>query len=107
MSEYLEAHAARLYAAGAEPARAAAKAILTKIRAGALKDGFTARDVCRNHWSGLANPDHVELGLTLLCDHDWIEANPVETGGRPKVEYTINPKEKKMRPRVEHAGVRS
>ena len=38
LSEYLEAHAARLYAAGAEPERAAAKVILAKIRAGALKD---------------------------------------------------------------------
>jgi putative DNA primase/helicase len=91
-SEYLEAHAVRLYGAGVEPARAAARAILAKLRSGALKDRFTARDVYMHRWAGLTEPDHVQLGLDLLCDHDWLAADHVETGGRPKVEYRINPR---------------
>jgi transposase-like protein len=44
-SKYLETHARRLYGATNEPERAAARAILTKIRKGELHDGFTAREV--------------------------------------------------------------
>jgi hypothetical protein len=40
-SKYLESHARRLYGATNERERAAAEAILTKIRAGDLQDGFT------------------------------------------------------------------
>ena len=90
-AEYLEAHALRLYGAGAEPGRAAARAILSKIRKGDLKDRFTARDVYKNHWAALDDHEHVQLGLDLLCDHDWIAAIPLETGGRPRVEYAMNP----------------
>jgi len=42
-SKYLETHARRLYGATNEPERAAAQAILTKIREGELQDGFTVR----------------------------------------------------------------
>jgi putative DNA primase/helicase len=90
--EYLEAHALRLYGAGAEPGRAAARAILSKLRAGALKDRFTARDVHRPRWAGLDDHEHVQLGLDLLRDHDWIVPIELETGGRPRVEYAINPR---------------
>jgi hypothetical protein len=46
-SQYLETHAFRAYAAGSEAETSAAGAILTHIRKGDLKDGFTARDVTR------------------------------------------------------------
>ena len=32
------------------------------------------------------------LGLDLLCDHGWIAPIELETGGRPRTEYAINPK---------------
>jgi hypothetical protein len=71
-----------------------ARAILSKLRAGALKDRFTARDVHRPRWAGLDDHDHVQLGLDLLRDHDWIAPIELETGGRPRVEYAINPRGK-------------
>lgn len=91
-AEYLEAHALRLYGAGDEPARAAACAILTKIRNGDLNDRFTARDVKQHHWAGLDDHERVQLGLNLLCDHGWVVSIDLETGGRPKTEYAINPR---------------
>jgi hypothetical protein len=93
-AEYLEAHALRLYGAGVEPGRAAAEAILSKLRAGALEGRFTARDVYRRDWAGLVDRDRVQLRLDLLCDYDWIAPVELETGGRPRTEYLINPRGK-------------
>jgi hypothetical protein len=92
---YLETHARRLYGSGSEVETAAAKAILRHIRAADLSDGFTARDVHRPKWSGLTDIAHVELGLTLLVDSDYLTASPVppgERGGRPTTTHRINPK---------------
>lgn len=91
-AEYLEAHALRLYGAGVEPARAAARAILAKICGGDLKDRFTARDVHQRNWAGLTERERVQAGVDLLCDHCWMAPITVETGGRPRVAYAINPK---------------
>ena len=91
-AEYLEAHALRLYGAGVEPARAAARSILAKIQSGDLKDRFTARDVYQRDWAGLTERDRVQAGLDLLCDYGWIAPIELETGGRPRTEYAINPK---------------
>jgi 5S rRNA maturation endonuclease (ribonuclease M5) len=92
---YLESHARRLYAAGSEGERAAARAILDKIRGNELKDGFTARDIHRKDWAHLTERADIRAGLELLVDLDHIAAStPVssERGGRPKVTYTINPR---------------
>jgi putative DNA primase/helicase len=94
-AEYLETHARRLYGSGSEIETAAAKAILRHIRKGDLSDGFTARDVHRPKWTGLTDIAHVELGLTLLVDLDYLAASsglPGDRGGRPTTTYRINPK---------------
>ena len=64
---YLETHAHRAYGARPEPETAAAKAILTHIRKGNLKDGFSARDVQRHGWSNLSDREQVQAGLNLLA----------------------------------------
>jgi hypothetical protein len=92
---YLESHARRLYAAGSEGERAAAKVILGKIRSKDLKDGFTARDIHQKDWAHLTEARDVQAGLNLLTDLDHIApSSPVigDRGGRPKVTYTINPR---------------
>ena len=53
MAEYLETHARRVYGATNTVDIIAAEAILAHIRRGALKEGFTARDVHRHGWSSL------------------------------------------------------
>jgi hypothetical protein len=90
--EYLETHAKRAYAASTEAETTAAKAILSKIRAGELPDNFTAREIYRNEWSNLSDREAVKAGLELLVDLDWLAAKAVPTAGRPSVTYLINPR---------------
>jgi len=91
---YLETHARRVYAACDEGERGAARAILRRIRAGALADGFSGRDIQRHDWSELTDREAIQRGLDLLADLDWIVPQPTPKGvqGRPSVRYLINPK---------------
>jgi len=94
-AHYLESHARRCYAAGSEAETATANAILSRIRKGDLADGFTCRDVHRQGWSNLSEPDQVQSGLNLLVDYDWLAAESItagSVGGRPKTVYWINPR---------------
>ena len=90
-TEYLETHARRVYGAGMANEAATAKLILSRIRKGDLPDGFSARDVQRKAWSGLTDGDAIKAGLELLADCDWLKAEATETGGRPRVNFIINP----------------
>jgi Protein of unknown function (DUF3987) len=91
-SNYLETHASRAYAAGSEAEVAAAKAILNRIRKGDLGNGFTARDIRQRDWANLTDREQIQAGLGLLADHDWIAGDRINTGGRPKTTYRINPR---------------
>ena len=94
MAEYLETHARRVYGATDTIDIIAAEAILAHIRRGALKDGFTARDVQRRDWSRLTDRDHIRRGLDLLVELDHLAADEVRpvTGGRMRISYRINPR---------------
>jgi putative DNA primase/helicase len=89
--KYLESHARRIYGASNTVDVTAAKAILARIRKGDLQDGFTARDVHQRAWSNLTDRDHVKAGLDLLVDSDHLADSVMQTKGRPKTTYTINP----------------
>jgi Protein of unknown function (DUF3987) len=94
-AEYLETHAKRVYGASSESERAAAAAILAKIKGGHLATGFTARDVHQHDWSRLTDIDQVRAGLNLLVELDYLaqsDASTGDRGGRPKTTYAINPK---------------
>ena len=96
-AEYLEPHAARVYSAGVAPARAGAKTLLAKIKAGHLREqsAFTNRDVYRHCWSGLTSAEEAQQAIDILCAHHWLWPNHRTTAdGRPMVEYIINPKVK-------------
>ncbi len=69
---YLEAHARKIYAPELNPDLAAAHRLADKIKAGAITDGMTIRDIYRPQWSGLTNTDTVSAGLMLLAHHNWI-----------------------------------
>lgn len=93
-SEYLRSHAERVYAAGTSLDTDAAAALLKRIRAGDVEDGFTARTVYLKGWAHLNNPSAVKAAASLLCDlHHLraIEQEPGLSGGRPTVSYWINP----------------
>ena len=94
-ADYLESHARRIYGASSTVELGAAKAIHERIRKKDLTDGFSARDVHQRDWSHLTDRDHVQLGLDLLCDLDYLTAVNVPSGikgGRPKTTYAINPR---------------
>ena len=57
-----------------------------------LLDGFTARDVVRKGWSGLATSMQAEAALAVLEDHAWVAADDIQENiGRPTTRYYINP----------------
>jgi hypothetical protein len=94
LAEYFRAHAERVFSCTTRPDTAHAHALLAKIRAGAVDDGFTARDIYRNEWSML-NREGTEKAIALLCDFDHLERmEPAQSGrGRPQgATYRINPK---------------
>ncbi len=96
---YLETHATRLYGAGSEADCQGALALLKKLVGDqtALPEPFTARDVYRKGWSGLATAHAAEAACELLTGHNYLIATPhqpTEKGGRPTFFYRLNPRAK-------------
>lgn len=96
--EYLESHARRIYAGRTHTALIGAARLTEKIMAGAIKTGFTLRDVYRPQWSRLATSEHAQDAINVLLDHDWLRGETEQTGGRPRTRYAINPKLMEGRP---------
>ncbi len=96
---YLETHAARLYGAGTEADCQGAMALLKKLVSDqtVLPEPFTARDVYRKGWSGLATAHAAEAACELLTGHNYLIATPhqpTDKGGRPTFFYRLNPRAK-------------
>jgi putative DNA primase/helicase len=96
-SDYLESHARRIYSQGVEPAAASARALAKRIQKGEVADGFTLRDIYRNHWSMLGDKPAVEMATALLVELDWLRQQQMPTGGMPKLVFHINPKARTAR----------
>lgn len=95
-AEYLRTHAERLYSAAVIPETAGAQALLAKIRAGKLADGFRLKDVQQKGWSGLATTEAVRKAVEILVDYDWLDRQEGRSRdalgrGRPSECYFINP----------------
>ena len=94
-SDYLESHARRAYGALSLDNVGAARSIWRHVRKDDLPRPFTARDIQRKGWSGLAQRERVEGGLKALCGADWLAASTPEPGpggGRPSTLYHVNPR---------------
>ena len=92
--DYLRSHAERLYSVAVMPETAGAHALLAKIRAGKLADGFTPRNMAVKGWAGLASVEAARKAADMLVDFDWLVREVVPTGragGRPGECYRINP----------------
>jgi hypothetical protein len=92
--EYLESHARRVYAMSESPAHEAAVRLSKKIKARALNNPFTTRDVIRKCWHGLGERNEVEAACNILIDENWLimTAKPKPATGRPPLpDYYINP----------------
>ncbi len=92
--DYLEAHAHRIYQTVTAGRRFIAGLLAAKLRAGKVGSPFRARDVYRNEWAGLTDPETVTPALELLEDLHWLRREDVRppAGGRPTVRYHVNPK---------------
>ena len=93
--DYLESHARRAYGALSLNSASAARSIWRRVARGDLPQPFTARDIQRKGWSGLAQKDRVEAGLKKLCEADWLASVTPDAGpggGRPSTLYRPNPK---------------
>jgi Protein of unknown function (DUF3987) len=91
-ADYLESHAHRAYASLGIANAEAARAIWRRVELGQVTAPFTARDIHRKGWSGLADIERVKAGLEALEEADWIASEKTETRGRPAVIYRTNPK---------------
>ncbi|WP_321866745.1 YfjI family protein [Paraburkholderia tropica] len=88
---YLRSHAERAYGSVLVAEVSGAKALLRRIKAGDLTDGFTARDVYRNQWSGLENREAATKAIGVLIEYGYLVPEAAETGGRAKSVYRIHP----------------
>jgi Protein of unknown function (DUF3987) len=93
--EYLEAHARRCYGLLKDDGLRAAQALAKKLEDGALKDGFTARDVRNYQWRNLTTDDAIQPALDWLEDDGWIRGEATGgTGpgsGRRTTRYRLHP----------------
>jgi hypothetical protein len=94
--EYLESHARRMYSLSLDCGEDLAKQVLQHLSGGDLPNPFTARDVHRKGWAGLAELEDVKAALEVLEEHNFIQAQRVRTSGRPRDEYHINPELKEV-----------
>jgi hypothetical protein len=91
--DFLEQHARRIYQSGSDGDMVPAQTLAERI-AESLPSPFRARDVVRKGWTGLTSADDVDRALGILEEHGWVrpvEAPAGDKGGRPTVEYHINP----------------
>ena len=93
---FLYEHAKRAYAAVTLATMDSAKALSGHIRQGALKNGFTVRDIYRHNWSMLGTVKEATEAVEVLIDLGWLRSTPDSqqkgTDGRPTVRYAINPR---------------
>ena len=70
----------------------AAHALAGKIKAGAIEDGGSVRDLYRPQWSGLGTPESVWAALMALQKLGWLQIEERGTGGRKTDVVVLNPR---------------
>jgi hypothetical protein len=95
--KYLETHARRIYSLAMQGAVYSAKTLLKKIKEGSLTDGFALREVYRNGWERLSQPEAREACEELI-ELGWLRREklpPSPNGGPAAVKYRVHPKLRK------------
>ncbi len=91
-TRYAESHARRAYASVIRADVDGARELLKRIQKGAVSDGFRAREVYRNGWARLGQPEQVKQAAELLAEFDYLREEREETLGRWTSRYFINPR---------------
>lgn len=93
--KFLLEHAKRAYAAVTSATMDSAQALSKRIQSGALKDGFTVREVYRHNWSLLCSVKEATEAAEVLVDMGWLRAvqdsRLSSSDGRATVRYFVNP----------------
>lgn len=90
-ARYLKTHAQRVYGAVHGVDAASACALATRLQRGELASGFTLRSVYTKGWRDLSDKEKVKHAVEQLLELGWLRERGVETGGRARIEYDINP----------------
>lgn len=91
-AEYLETHARRAYSSVTRPDIQGAKALLAKIRSGAVQRSFGLKDVYDKGWTYLSDPEAARKAAEVLEQYDYLRSEQIQTPGRWKLRYLVNPK---------------
>jgi hypothetical protein len=94
-TDYLAAHARRIYGSVTLPERTGARQIWDRLKAGDLPTTFKVRTIQQKCWAGLGDAKAIRAALEVLTSHNLVLATEVpasQTGGRPAEEYRMNPK---------------
>jgi hypothetical protein len=95
-SDYLAAHATRIYGSVTLSERTGARQIWKRLKGGsALPPVFAVRDIQQKGWAGLGKADCIRAALEVLTEHGLVQAREVpasQTGGRPAEQFRMNPK---------------
>lgn len=86
--EVLETHVRRVYALIDDPL-IAAKTLLSRLKQ--LNSPFKMATLERKDWIGLRERSERDFALTQLEDHGYIVCIESYNGGRPSIDYHINP----------------
>lgn len=86
-SEYLEAHAQRIYSYATRPDIDAAKTLLKRLSSGKLPEVFKAREIYLKGWAGLETPHKAQSAIDLLLEYHHLAEEEITTGGRPTTHY--------------------
>lgn len=89
--DFLEEHARRIYQFVDDNGVASARALASKIKMGRLSNPFMARDAYRNGWSDLSTAEETRRAIEILQEAFWIKEEEVQTEGRTRLQYRINP----------------
>ncbi len=98
---YLEQHARRVYATVTDQGTVAVAELARKIQSGAVPSRFRARTaIIQKGWSGLRDEAIVDVALQRLEEMGWVRSERIqnEQGGRPTIEYIMNPRVKAAKP---------
>ncbi len=96
-AEYLESHAARVYAIATAPERQSVKPLIKRLIDWPEGKPIRVRSIREKGWAGLSDPESIERALELLIDCGWVRAKTTKpTTGRPTVEYVVHPEAAKF-----------
>ncbi len=91
---YLESHARRVYAMGANAGMGAARLLLDRLIEGRVESPFKVKLVQQKGWKGLATTEQVKRAIEVLEMFGWVRMEVDRTGGRPSEICHLHPRAK-------------